>query len=105
VTTFQVELTSRAERELDAAANWIATDSPDTAQQWYWGFIAAIDSLSTFPRRCGLATEYERFPFELRQLLYGRHRSYRAVFTIREETVVVLTIRHAKQPDLLPNDL
>ena len=103
--TFRVELSTRAEFELDEAANWIAALAPEAASRWYWGIISAIGSLSAFPRRCSLANEHANFPYELRQLLYGRTRSYRAVFTIHEEVVTVLAIRHAKQADLLPEDV
>ncbi|MEX2172133.1 MAG: type II toxin-antitoxin system RelE/ParE family toxin [Pirellulales bacterium] len=105
MTTYRVELTPRAECELDEAANWIASSAPETAQRWYWGFISAMESLASYPRRCGLATEQSEFPYELRQLLYGRSRSYRAIFTIRDDTVTVLAIRHAKQADLSPSEV
>ena len=46
-------------------------------------------------------------PFEIRQLVYGlgRKRTHRAIFTIRPDQVVVLTIRHLAQSDLGSEDL
>ena len=35
----------------------------------------------------------------------GRRPTHRAVFTIRGEEVVVLTVRHVAQPDLSPDDI
>ena len=47
--------------------------------------MAAIQSLQTFPQRCAYATENERFPFEVRQLLFGRKPNvYRVLFTIED---------------------
>ncbi len=102
--TFDVLVTERAERELNEAADWIAGDAPETSENWFNGFVAAIVSLGEHPERCGLARENDRFPFDLRQLLYGRRRNHRALFIIRGNLVVVLSIRHAAQADVTPDD-
>lgn len=58
----------------------------------------AIASLATFPKRCPLAPETVSFPFEVRQLLYGRKpHVYRILFTIEGDTVNVLHIRHGRR--------
>ena len=58
----------------------------------------AIASLATFPKRCPIAPESARFPFEVRQLLYGRKpHVYRILFTIENNTVNVLHIRHGRR--------
>ena len=90
--SFEVLVTRRAEQELNQAADWIARSAPDTAEEWFNGFVKAIVSLGEHPERCGFAHENERFTFDLRQLLYGRRRTHRALFTIRQDVVVVLTI-------------
>ena len=104
-TTYDVLVTKQAERDLNSAADWIARDAPDTAQRWFNGFVESLLTLEQFPERCALAREDPAFPFPLRQLLYGRRRNYRALFTVHKTTVVVLSIRHASQPDLTPEDL
>ena len=44
---------------------------------------------------CPLAPENDEFEEEIRELLYGkRQHRYRILFTIREQAVVVLHIRH-----------
>jgi plasmid stabilization system protein ParE len=61
----------------------------------------AIASLATFPKRCPIAPESARFPFEVRQLLYGRKpHVYRILFTIENNTVNVLHIRHGRRKPL-----
>lgn len=102
---YEVVVTRRAERELHAAADRIAKVAPEAAERWFNGFVNALLALEQSPRRYGRAREQQRFPCEVRQLLHGRKRSHRAVYTIRENKVVVLTIRHTAQKDLKPEDL
>jgi plasmid stabilization system protein ParE len=102
--SYVVIITRQAARELDLAANWIAKQAPVAAARWYNGFVAAILRLNNNPRRCALAHEHRDFPYELRELLYGRRRNYRALFTIRKNEVVILGIRHAAQRDVTPDD-
>lgn len=106
--TYRVLLSDLAQRDLVRACAWWAQNrSPEQARRWYTGFSAAIRSLAQNAERCPRASESESFPFEIRQLNYGigRRPTHRAVFTIREDTVVVLRIRHLAQDQLLPNDL
>ena len=103
--SFTVFVTKRAEQELHQAADWIARDSPETVNRWFNRFVSSILSLADNPQRCSVARENDLFPFELRQLLYGRNRSYRALFTIRDSTVHILSIRHSAQRDLTSDDL
>ena len=106
--SYEVVVTRLAERELDEAADWWAAHrSQEQAERWYNGFIEGIISLEDNPERCPLSRENEAFPYEIRDLLYGlgRRRTHRAVFTIRPDKVVVLTIRHLAQKDLSAADL
>ncbi len=106
--TYHVNLTHRAGRELEGAADWWAAHrSANQAADWYAGFSASIESLAEDPERCPLAPEDGRFPYEIRDLHYGlgSRPTHRAVFTIRGDMVLVLTIRHAAQADLSEGDL
>jgi plasmid stabilization system protein ParE len=100
---YRLDVSSVASDEADRAALSIANVlGAKFAQIWYEGLLLAIDSLTTMPRRCGLARENEFFSQEIRQLVYGRGRNaYRIVFTILpgdEVSIVrVLRIRHASQ--------
>ena len=107
--TYQVVLTDRAARDLEEAYGWCAERAPQTAIGWYNGFLDALDRLASNPERCPIAAESRKLSVEIRQLLYGRRRSYRALFIVRDQTVVVLHIRHtarreASQEDILPPD-
>ncbi len=105
--SFRVILTARACRDRDAAFDWYAEHySLDFADRWYAGLQEAVRSLSENPERCGLAHENDRFPFELRELRYGaRKNKHRILFTIHENLILVLHIRHSARRDLTEDDL
>jgi hypothetical protein len=52
-----------------------------------------------------VAAESRKLPVEVRQLLYGRRRSYRALFLVRQQTVVVLHIRHTARREASPEEI
>jgi plasmid stabilization system protein ParE len=97
--TFRVETTAAAEREAQAILEWLLEQQAgETGLRWFRNLEQAIQSLSHFPERCSLAPENDRFPFEVRQLLYGRRpHVYRILFTIEQDAVYVLHIRHGRR--------
>jgi len=106
VKKYQVLLTQRAERELHAAADWLAqaSQSQDLANRWFNRLIARIQSLESMPTRCGLARENDRFPVQLRELHSGHRPTYRAIFHIEMDRVVIISIQHSAQRDLNLDD-
>jgi len=102
---YRVLVSPRAASELEAAYHWIAAEAPESAVRWYNGFLRALESLQQNPQRCSIASEGRSFSTEIRQLLYGRQRSYRALFVIRDDSVVVLHIRHTSRRDADPGDV
>ena len=59
--------------------------------EWFLALDNAFASLAEFPDRYPIAPENARFPFEVRQLFYGRSpHVYRILFTISGNTVNVL---------------
>lgn len=106
--TFRVIITEQAEEEMQASHDWWAENrSKLQADRWYAGLAKAIAELAENPERHGKSRESEQFDYELRDLLFGlgRRPSHRAVFAIRNDVVVVLTIRHRAQKDLSPEDI
>jgi len=105
---YAVLILPEAEDSIFRAAEWWAkTHSPQQAQRWFEGIYAAIETLEQQPQRCPLAREHGFFPIELRELHYGIgiRITHRAIFTIREDRVLVLSIRHVAQEDLQLDDL
>jgi plasmid stabilization system protein ParE len=100
--TFRVEVSAQAESDAELILEWLMSQhAGETGLRWFFALEAAIGSLATFPERCPLAPESVRFPFEVRQLLYGdRPHIYRILFTIAGDTVNVLHIRDARRKAL-----
>ena len=62
-----------------------------------------METLTRHPLRCPRAAESDRFPEELRELLYGKRKNkYRIIFTIRGSEVVVLYVHHSARKELEP---
>ena len=106
---YRVVLADRALEDVDRNVRWWAKHrSSDQAIHWYEGILEAIYSLDENPQRWPVARENEGFPYELRELHYGvsSHPTHRALFTIRDDrSVVVLSVRHAAQDDVTPDEL
>lgn len=103
--THEVILAAQAQRELDAAHDWWATNrSREQADRWYARFVDALIELESNPDRFPLASENDLFAFELRQLNFGigRRPSHRAIFAIHDRTVIVLRVRSVHQAPISP---
>jgi plasmid stabilization system protein ParE len=96
---FRVEITPEAKQDANAVLEWLhLQQAGEAGLRWFRGLNEAIESLSTFPKRCGLAPENASVQFEMRQLLYGgRPHLYRILFTIDGDVVYVLRIRHGRR--------
>ncbi|MGB3514072.1 MAG: type II toxin-antitoxin system RelE/ParE family toxin [Microcoleaceae cyanobacterium] len=94
---YQVEITDVALAEAQEAYLWMMEQlSPETAEKWFDGLIDVIESLNKSPNRCSLALENDIFSEEIRQILYGKGRStYHVLFTVSEQVVYILHIRHS----------
>ena len=105
---FRVIITRRAESEMLDSARWWATErSIYEGKRWLAELEGKLQSLSELPKRCPLAPENGQFPFELRELHYGitSRATHHAVFTIMDDLVLVLAVRHGAQDRLEPEDI
>jgi toxin ParE1/3/4 len=104
---YSVNLSARADRDLDELYDSINAEQSDAALRWYLAFADAIIKLEERPYRCPLAPENGKF----RHLLYGsKPHIYRVIFRIleKQKRVEVLHIRHGarqrfKSPDVTPD--
>lgn len=96
---YRVKTTTKAKRDLDAIlARLLSQEAGEAGLRWFQGLREAVASLAHSPRRCALAPENARFPFEVRHLFYGHTpHVYRVLFTIEGDTVSVLHIRHGRR--------
>lgn len=103
--TYHIIIEPTAERGIRESVRWLTEQaSPHVAAKWFNGLIQAIDTLKTFPARWPLAAESDKFPVEVRELLYGRSKrgKYRVLYTIADDAVHVLYVRHSAQDELEP---
>jgi plasmid stabilization system protein ParE len=106
--SFRITILPRAKRQLlEQVVWWSNNHSAEQAFRWLDGFEQALTSLVSDPERFPLARENDAFDFEIRELHYGvrRRATHRAVFEIRGEEVIVYSIRHLAQSDMLPSEL
>jgi plasmid stabilization system protein ParE len=96
---FSVRQTAQADSDLDAILEWLlAREAGEAGLRWLNGLQESLQSLSESPYRCVIAPENSVFPFEVRQLLYGRKpHVYRVLFTVDKDSVIILHIRHGRQ--------
>jgi plasmid stabilization system protein ParE len=106
--SFKVSIAETAHRDIHRNALWWAeSHSVDEAIKWKAAIYGQLKELATMPTRHPLAVENPAFPFEIREKLVGlgRKPGYRAIFTIVEKDVHVLTVRRGAQDAVTPNDL
>ena len=90
---YVVNITLRAERDLELLYEQLDAADSDGARKWYEGLKKQILSLEEFPNRCPVTPEKKT----LRHLLYGRgHGVYRVIYRVLEKrkVVEVLHVRH-----------
>jgi plasmid stabilization system protein ParE len=104
---YRINLSRHAAEDRERAFEWYAANhSEDYAWRWFDGITDAIESLAANPDRCPKALENDRFPFNLFELLYGTKKNkHRILFTIRNDTVFVVRIRHSAQRELNEDQL
>jgi plasmid stabilization system protein ParE len=93
--TFRVEISARAERDLDRIFAGLARQASYHGIRWFDRFEQTILSLYEFPERCAVELELSTAQREVRKLLFGRRKYvYRVYFTITGDVVRVLHVRH-----------
>jgi plasmid stabilization system protein ParE len=92
---FIVTTLRSAERDCNRILEYIAARSKSGAEGWARAFDKALAYLEENAASCPLAAENEYVDFEVRETLFKTRRGliYRALFTIRENTAVILHVR------------
>ena len=94
--SYRVVITANAKSNLRDYYERAAKNAPETAANWLSRFHAALQTLSSQPERCPLATENFLVEQEIRQFIFGRRiGTYRALFAIVDDEVRILHIRRA----------
>ncbi len=105
---FRLVILPQAKEDVQRNAAWWAENhSSEQAARWLDAIQSQLESIVDFPESHALATEHDEFPYEIRDKLLGlgSRPSYRAVFTIKDDTIFVLTVRRSAQDILRPSDV
>jgi toxin ParE1/3/4 len=95
---YRVDLTVRAERDLDNIYARVSAENSAAGAVWYFELEDAVRGLKILPHRCPIIAESKETKGGLRHLLYGSKRGvYRVIYEINEsdKLVSVITIRHS----------
>jgi len=95
---YRVVIQPRADRDIEAAADWILDQSRSvaTALRWARGMRECIATLRADPLRCPVTPDSGAYGEEVRVLVHGTRRGqYRVLFAVRGDAVHVLTVRHS----------
>jgi plasmid stabilization system protein ParE len=105
---YRIQLSTRATKDLREAHGWWAKEhSAEQAARWFSGILAAIDELRKDPERYSLAAEDRRSSETIRAMNYGlgRRPTHRVVFTVRDDVVFILAVRHVSRRPLRKDEL
>lgn len=86
---------------------WEQHHSSEQAARWLDTIQSQLESIIEFPESHSLSAENADFPYAIRDKLVGlgSRPTYRAVFTIKDDTVFVLTVRRSAQDVLRPSEV
>jgi plasmid stabilization system protein ParE len=103
--SYRVQLTPRAQQELDAIIDWIGKRSPQGAARLLAAFRRRLSDVRAQPSRFGTAAESRYIDDPIREVLFRTRRGqpYRALYVILEEVVHIIHIRAPGQ-DLMHPD-
>lgn len=83
----------RALGQVEAAFDFIADDRPQAAAEWLNALFERVRLLREFSTQGRYLPEAKRD--DLRELIYG---SYRIVYRVDPEDVIILLVHHARMP-------
>jgi len=100
---YRLAILPQAKEDARRNAEWWARHhSSEQAARWLDAIQSQLESIVEFPESHSLSAENDEFPYEIRDKLLGlgARPSYRAVFTVKGDTVYVLTVRRSAQDAL-----
>jgi plasmid stabilization system protein ParE len=104
--SLSIRILPRAGADVRHIYSYIETRSPNGANRWEEAFEQAIQRAAAHPLQNGLAPEDQLASFELRQMLFRTRRglTYRFVFTVLNDELIVLRVRGPGQPPLTSDE-
>lgn len=104
-----VRFVAKASADVDSVLHWFINErnAPEAAIKWRNSLRSAVQKLEVSAHSFGFAPENPHVKYELHQLVFkaGRSRSYRLVYTIKDDEVLVLRVRGPGQAPVDRRDL
>ena len=95
--SFRIRFLPKAAADANAIFDWLFVDceSPEGAEAWLDAYQNATSALAVSAEFHGFAPENTLVPEELRQFLFKtkRGRTYRGIYMIRDDEVIIVRIR------------
>ncbi|WP_246879185.1 type II toxin-antitoxin system RelE/ParE family toxin [Thalassospira sp. ER-Se-21-Dark] len=101
---YRVIIAPNAAQDIREAFEWFRIENPAYAKTWRDGLRTAITALETLPFKNPVAPESKEFDVKIRQLLYGRGTPWRIFYSVNDQQVSILHIRHGRQDYWRPTD-
>ena len=98
----RVRITHEADSQITAIKDYIAQDSPDSARHWRFQLRERLRSLKSFPDRHEIAYSAGDVGFDVRHTFFG---TYRILYTIRDDSVVIISVRHGARRPLTSDEV
>ncbi|PHS22988.1 MAG: plasmid stabilization protein [Methylophaga sp.] len=78
-------------------AQYIAQDSPNSAQKWVKSTFQVVERLEKSPESGRVVPEIKQDDF--REIIHG---NYRIIYRVKSEVIAIITVKHGRQ--ILPID-
>jgi plasmid stabilization system protein ParE len=101
------QIVERARADVDNIFNWLVNRSVQGAISWYLAFYRAVDRIGSAPESHAKAAESHQLGRPLKQALFKtrRGRTYRIVFEVHADGVIILRVRGPGQAPLRNRDV
>ncbi len=103
----RIELSLRAQQDLDEIMHWLSEPSPAGAATWLHRFNEILTTLTDDPQSWSLAPENDDHDEEIHHVVFKtrRGRKYRALFIVRDDVIFVTNLRGPGQDFLPPSEI
>lgn len=104
--SYRVELSARAQQDLDGILTWLHSRSPEGAAAWLARWREVLRDLAENPGQFALAPENEDHPEEIWHVLFKtrRGKKYRAIYVIQDDFVAITYLRGPGQDTVPPDE-
>jgi plasmid stabilization system protein ParE len=105
--TRSLRIVALARTDVERIFDWLVHRSVRGAVAWYLAFLESVDRITHQPEMFGEAPESIPLRRQLRQSLFktSRGRTYRIVFELTDNEIILLRVRGPGQPGLKKRQL